>query len=184
MNNDFFGHSWGDLPMIFTRDFVTRENHCHGNSCIILYIKNPPNSKRVPPLSTAPFVPPYTENVIPHYNDVIMSTMAPQITCVSIVCLTVCSGADQRKHQSPAPLAFVGESTWRWPVDSPHKGTVTRKMFQWRHHAQVPIQPDIADGFLLIWIQSICPGLKEFHWCRGITGTENLELSWCWLYRH
>ena len=45
-----FGHSWGDLPMIFTHDFVTRENHwqitslvtkkivIHGNSCIILYI--------------------------------------------------------------------------------------------------------------------------------------------------
>ena len=27
MNNDFLGHSWCDLPMIFTRDFVTRENH-------------------------------------------------------------------------------------------------------------------------------------------------------------
>ena len=27
MNNDFFSHSWGDLPMIFTCDFVTRENH-------------------------------------------------------------------------------------------------------------------------------------------------------------
>ena len=23
----FFGHSWGDLPMICTHDFVTRENH-------------------------------------------------------------------------------------------------------------------------------------------------------------
>ena len=23
-----FGHSWRDSPMIFTRDFVTRENHC------------------------------------------------------------------------------------------------------------------------------------------------------------
>ena len=27
MNNDFLGHSWWDLPMIFTRDFVTRENY-------------------------------------------------------------------------------------------------------------------------------------------------------------
>ena len=27
MNNDFLGHSWCDLPMIFTRDFVTRENY-------------------------------------------------------------------------------------------------------------------------------------------------------------
>ena len=26
VNNDVLGHSWCDLPMIFTRDFVTREN--------------------------------------------------------------------------------------------------------------------------------------------------------------
>ena len=50
-----------------------------------------------------------------HYNDVVMSAMAPLIPGVSIVYSTVCSGADQRKHQSPAPLAFVGESTGdRW----------------------------------------------------------------------
>ena len=35
-----------------------------------------------------------------HYNGVIMSTIASQITSVSIVCSVVCSGADQRKHQS------------------------------------------------------------------------------------
>ena len=42
-----------------------------------------------------------------HYSDVIMSTMASQITGVSIVCSAVCSGAHQRKHQSSASLAFV-----------------------------------------------------------------------------
>ena len=47
---------------------------------------------------------------------------------VSIVCHTVCSDADQRKHQSSASLAFV-RGIHRWPVDSPHKGPVTRKMF-------------------------------------------------------
>ena len=26
VNNDFFGHEWGNLPMIFTSDEVTREN--------------------------------------------------------------------------------------------------------------------------------------------------------------
>ena len=41
---------------------------------------------------------------------------------------TVCSGADQRKHQSPASLAFV-RGFHRWPVNSPHKGPLTRKMF-------------------------------------------------------
>ena len=37
-------------------------------------------------------------------------------------------GADQRKHQSSASLAFVRE-IHRWPVNSPHKRPVTRKMF-------------------------------------------------------
>ena len=36
-----------------------------------------------------------------------MSAMTSQITGISIVCLTVCSGADQRKHQSSASLTFV-----------------------------------------------------------------------------
>ena len=41
---------------------------------------------------------------------------------------TVYSGADQRKHQSSASLAFV-RGIHRWPVNFPHKGPVTRKMF-------------------------------------------------------
>ena len=58
-----------------------------------------------------------------------MSAMASQITGVSIVCATVFySGPDQRKHQSSALLAFEMWIHWR-PVDSPHKGPVTRKIF-------------------------------------------------------
>ena len=63
-----------------------------------------------------------------HYNDVIMSAMASQITGVLIVYLTVSSGADQIKHQSFASLAFV-RGIHRWQENSPHKGPVTRKMF-------------------------------------------------------
>ena len=50
------------------------------------------------------------------YNDVTLSAMASQITDTSTACLTVCSGAHQRKHQSSASLAFVmGESSGhRW----------------------------------------------------------------------
>ena len=62
-----------------------------------------------------------------HYDDVIMSTMASQITSVSIVCSTVCPGTDQRKHQRSASLAFVWGIHW-WPVNSPHKKLVTRKL--------------------------------------------------------
>ena len=42
-----------------------------------------------------------------HYSDVIMSAMVSQITGVSSVYSTVCSGADQRKHQGSASFAFV-----------------------------------------------------------------------------
>ena len=57
-----------------------------------------------------------------------MSAMGSQITSVSIVYSTVYSGADHRKHQSSASLAFV-RGIHRGPVNSPHKGPVTRKMF-------------------------------------------------------
>ena len=92
-----------------------------------------------PSLFKSPLFPPYltdvntgpllwqTPNVF-HYIDVIMSAMASQITGVSTACTTVYSGADQRKHQSSATLAFV-RGIHRWPVNSPHKGPVTRKMF-------------------------------------------------------
>ena len=42
-----------------------------------------------------------------HYCDVIMGAMASQITSLKIVYTAVYSGADQRKHQKPASLAFV-----------------------------------------------------------------------------
>ena len=63
-----------------------------------------------------------------HYYDVIMGGIASQITSLTIVYSIVYSDADQRKHQSSASLAFV---RWihRGPVNSPHKWSVTRKMF-------------------------------------------------------
>ena len=57
-----------------------------------------------------------------------MTAMASQITGLKIAYSTVYSGADQRKHQSPALLAFV-RGINRCPVNSPHKGPVTWKMF-------------------------------------------------------
>ena len=42
-----------------------------------------------------------------HYIDVIMTTVASQITSLTVVYSIVYSGADQRKHQSSASLAFV-----------------------------------------------------------------------------
>ena len=63
-----------------------------------------------------------------HSSDVIMDTIASQITSLTIVYSTVYSDADQRKHQSSASLAFV-RRIHRGPVNSPHKWPVKRKMF-------------------------------------------------------
>ena len=52
--------------------------------------------------------------------------MAYQITSLTIVYSAVYSGADQRKHQSSASLAFV-RGIHRWAVNSPHKWPVKRK---------------------------------------------------------
>ena len=59
-----------------------------------------------------------------------MSGMAYEITSLTILYPTVYSGADKKtkKLQSSASLAFVRGIHW-WPVNSPHKGPVTRKMF-------------------------------------------------------
>ena len=53
-----------------------------------------------------------------HHNVVIMSAMASQITSLTTVSSSVYSGADQRKHQSSASLAFV-RGIHGWPVPPP-----------------------------------------------------------------
>ena len=67
-----------------------------------------------------------------HYNDVIMSAMASLITSVSIACLTVCSGGDQRKHQTPRHWPLCGEFTGDRGIQ---KASNTENVsISWRHH--------------------------------------------------
>ena len=61
------------------------------------------------------------ERKLSHYSYILMSAMACQITGILIVCSSVCSGADQRKHQSFASLAFV-MGIHLWPVIPLTKG--------------------------------------------------------------
>ena len=63
-----------------------------------------------------------------HYDDVIMTMLASQITSLTVVYSIVYSGVNQRKHQSSGSLAFVRE-IHRGSVNFPHKWPVTRKMF-------------------------------------------------------
>ena len=85
-------------------------------------------------------------------SDVIMGAIVSQITGISIVYSIVWSGADQRKHQSSVSLVFVG---WihRWPVNSPHKGPATRKMFPFNDVSMAMIKLDCLERDL--WMKQL-----------------------------
>ena len=69
-----------------------------------------------------------------HYNDIIMRAMASQITSLTIVYSIVYSGADQRKYQSSASLAFV-RGIHRWPAQ--RASNAENVSIWWRHHESV-----------------------------------------------
>ena len=131
-----------------------------------------------------------------YYSDVIMSAMASQIACISIVCSTVYPGAYQRKHQSSVSLAFV-RGINRWPVDSPHKGPVARKMvlfddviiicwnkcgscyqfaenvsIWWRHHGYTL--------FVLFYVYRSLPGVLYLLilWTDYLTKSRHINVTW------
>ena len=103
-----------------------------------------------------------------HYSDVIMGAMASQITSLAIVYSTIYSCTDQRKHQRSA-----------WPVNSPHKGPVTRKIFPLMRSSWVT---DLYSGLAPIWRQSIsgtnyvtvCP--SNLQWRRDIKRVQHYWL--------
>ena len=78
-----------------------------------------------------------------HYNDVIMSAMASQITSVWIVCSIVCPSIDQRKHQSSASLAFV-RGIYQWQVISYRERPVTRRKFPFDDVIMVHVPDTLA----------------------------------------
>ena len=63
-----------------------------------------------------------------------MDAMAPQITNLTIVYLTIYSGADQWKHQSPASLAFEENSPETGDLPAQRAGNAENVSIWWRHH--------------------------------------------------
>ena len=99
-----------------------------------------------------------------HYDDVIMTMLASQITSLTVVYSIVYSGVNQRKHQSSASLAFVRE-IHRGPVNFPHKWPVTRKMFPFDDVIMGEQRTSNADAVSMWWCW--CKYLKYHiisHW--------------------
>ena len=93
----------------------------------------------------------FTFSLSADYIDVIMSVMASQFTGFSIAYAIVSSGADQRKHQSSASLAFV-RGIPRLPVNSSHKGPVTRKVFPFD---DVIMEPGTSKWWVILHSDSV-----------------------------
>ena len=107
--------------------------------------------------------------MICHYSDVMMNAMAFQITIISIVYSTVCSGAYQRKHQMSASLAFV-RGIHRWPVNSSHIGPVTWKMLPFNVIMCLEeVYQGRYEGIIGFWQTKIKE--KIFHFCCFDRGT-------------
>ena len=77
-----------------------------------------------------------------------MGAIASRITSLTIVYSTVYSDADQRKHQSSVSLVFVW-GIHRGPVNSPHKGPVTRKMFPFDDVIMIPLMNEGKMVFIM-----------------------------------
>ena len=143
MARNTFALAWPNKLYVVCRNLpspnttsVTRTSHCIPlrNQCYLIIFDRNTSQLAFTGESICQPLAFQAEGVLPlpasvsHYSDVIISAMASQIIGVSIVYSNVCSGADRRKHQSSASLAFV-RGIHRGPVNSPHKGPVTRKMF-------------------------------------------------------
>ena len=122
-----------------------------------------------------------------------MGVMASQITSLTIVFSTVYSGADQRKHQSSALLVFV-RGIHRGPVNSLHKGPVTRKMFSFDEVIMI-VTPHGCHWLMasqITWTVCLtaCPGISKeninalhyLHFMRGIHGWWVADDDW-WITR-
>ena len=122
-----------------------------------------------------------------HYNDVIISALASQITSLTIVYSTVYSGADQIKHLSSATLAFV----WgirRWLINSPHKGPVMRKMLPFDDVIMDRVHPTkYTDSFVLCCESIIISNKiisKSSTICISVSTLALVRLPLCqWRYR-
>ena len=100
-----------------------------------------------------------------HYSDVIMGSVASQITSLTNVYSSVYSDADQRKHQSSASLGFV-RGIHRGPMNSSQKWPVTRKMF---------LIDDVIMVTSPLWWES------TGHRCIPLTKASDVDL-WCFLW--
>ena len=79
-----------------------------------------------------------------HYNDVIMSTMASQITSLTIVYSTVYSRRSSKKHQSSTAGLCEGNSPVTGEFPAQRASNAENVSIWWRHHGFLLLAWDLA----------------------------------------
>ena len=115
-----------------------------------------------------------------HYNDVIMTTMASQITSLTVVYSTVYSDAHQRKHQSSASLAFVwGIHRDRW---IPRTKGQLRKCFHLMTSSCISTEINRKNNqvIMLLQTQEACQNVPESGRNRMYNRQHRADYTWFW----
>ena len=125
-----------------------------------------------------------SEIVQRHYStDVIMSTMVFQITAVTSVYSTVCSGAYQRKHQSFTSLAFLW-GIHRWPEMFPFDDVIMKGPFRFSDSTIVACDDNhkyscIRKEYICLWYFYFYRRLVGVSWQPYMYATKhNGEVFW------
>ena len=90
-----------------------------------------------------------------HYNDVIMSVMASQVTSLTVVYSTVYSGADQRQTSKLSVTGlYEGNSPVTGEFPTQRTSNAENVFIWWRHH-DIRVSMMDAEGQAFIWCQDI-----------------------------
>ena len=100
-------------------------------------------------------------SIFKHYNDVIMSVIASQITSLTIVYSTVYSGVDQRKYPSSASPAFcAGNSPMVGELPAQRASNAENVSIWWRNRKDcttwqgiILVVPPMGPGSVPLWFQ-------------------------------
>ena len=101
-----------------------------------------------------------------------MGVMASHITSLSIVYSTVCSGVDQRKHQSSASLAFV-RGIHRWPASNAENVSIW-----WRHHAPDFVELQRSRFAFYVWMSETWANKRKRYICSDAISCTNFQKDW------
>ena len=134
--------------------------------------------KRLPLLNTTKYQKYYTETNQSHYSDAIMDAMASQITGVSVVYSTVCSGAEQKKSKFRV-TGLWGEFTGEFPAQKASKAQ--NVSIWWRHHETA------IDGTVQKYLAMSLPGprfnikMSSYQYRKSNCGDKTV-VRWDFLY--